>query len=86
MDFNTISFLMIGFKPVSITSYWLSNYIIYEFVLNDPGFMSVRGSKKASKTISSPCKPEGNATHRVHRTFSPEIVLMGGYNTHVFAT
>jgi hypothetical protein len=46
--------------------------------------MSVRVSNKASKTIDPPSKPEGNVVHRVHRAFSPEIVLMGGYNTHVF--
>jgi hypothetical protein len=53
--------------------------------LSDPGFMSVRGSNKASKTIGPPGKPEGNTVHRVHCVVSPEIVLMGGYNTHVFA-
>jgi hypothetical protein len=59
-------------------------YILFDFVLSDPGFMFVRGSNKASKTIDPPGKPEGNAAHKVHCTVSPEIVLMGGYNTHVF--
>jgi hypothetical protein len=46
--------------------------------------MSVQGSNKSSKTIGPPGKPEGNVAHRVHCSVSPEIVLMGGYNTHVF--
>jgi hypothetical protein len=51
--------------------------------LSDTGFMYVRGSKKSSKTIGPPGNPEGNV-HRVHCAVSPEIVLMGVYNTHVF--
>jgi hypothetical protein len=47
--------------------------------------MSVWGSKKASKTIGPLGKPESNAVHRVHCAVSLEIVLMGVYNTHVFA-
>jgi hypothetical protein len=60
-------------------------YILYEFVLSDPRFMFVRGSNKASKNIVPLGKPEGNTVRRVHCAVSPEIVLMGGYNTHVFA-
>jgi hypothetical protein len=48
--------------------------------------MSVQGSNKASKTIIPLGKPKGNATHRVNCVISPEIVLMGGYNTHVFVS
>jgi hypothetical protein len=48
--------------------------------------MFVWGSNKASKTISPPGKLEGNAAHRVHCAVSPKIVLMGGYNTHVFSS
>jgi hypothetical protein len=59
-------------------------YIPYEFILSDLGFMSVQVSNKASKTIGPPGKPEGNTAHRVHCVVSPEIVLMGGCNTHVF--
>jgi hypothetical protein len=54
-----------------------------EFVLSDPGFMSVQGSNKASKTIDPPGKPEGNAAHKVHYIVSPEMFLMGGYNIQV---
>jgi hypothetical protein len=56
--------------------------ILYDFI--DPGFKSIQGSNKASKTISPPGKPEGNATHRMCCAVSPEIALMGGCNTHVF--
>jgi hypothetical protein len=37
--------------------------ILSEFI--DPGFMSVRVSNKASKTIGPPGKPEGNTTQNV---------------------
>jgi hypothetical protein len=47
--------------------------------------MFVWVSKKASKTIGPPGKPEGNTTHKVHNVVSPEITLMGVCNTHVFA-
>jgi hypothetical protein len=33
------------------------------YLVIDPGFMSVRVSNKASKTIGPPGKPEGNTTH-----------------------
>jgi hypothetical protein len=56
--------------------------ILSEFI--DPGFMSVRVSNKASKTIGPPGKPEGNTTHRMRCTVSPEIALMGGCKTQVF--
>jgi hypothetical protein len=42
----------------------LTSSILSEFI--DPGFMSVRVSNKASKTIGPPGKPEGNTTHRMH--------------------
>jgi hypothetical protein len=58
---------------------------LYPYLDCDPGFMSIWGSNKASKTIGPPGKPEGNTVHRVHCAVSPEIVLMGGCNTHVFA-
>jgi hypothetical protein len=48
--------------------------------------MFVRVSKKASKTIGPPSKPEGNTTHKMHFTVSPEIDLMGGCKTQVFTT
>jgi hypothetical protein len=48
--------------------------------------MYVWVSNKAYKTIGPPSKPKGNAAHRVPRAISPEIVLMGGCNTHVFTT
>jgi hypothetical protein len=56
---------------------------MFDFI--DREFMSVWVSNKASKTIGPSDKPEGNTVHGVHCAISPEIVLMGGCNTHVFA-
>jgi hypothetical protein len=47
--------------------------------------MSVWDSNKASKTIDPLGKPEGKEAYIVHYVVSPEIVLMGGFNTQVFA-
>jgi hypothetical protein len=41
----------------------------------DPGSNMNRFPTKPSKTINRPSKPEGNTTHRVHYTVSPEITL-----------
>jgi hypothetical protein len=60
------------------------SFIMSNFVSSDPGFTYVWVSNKASKTIGPPGKPKGNVAHIVHCTVSPEIVLMGCYNTHVF--
>jgi hypothetical protein len=63
----------------------------YNYVLIDSPPLSViqqvhvyGGSNKASKSICPTGKPEGNIAHRVHCAVSPEIVLMGDYNTQVF--
>jgi hypothetical protein len=41
----------------------------------DPGSDLNRFPTKPSKTIGPPGKPEGNTTHRMYCTVSPEIVL-----------
>jgi hypothetical protein len=82
-------------QPISSTQYSLVStndnkticwstisYILSK--VNDPGFMSVWGSNKASKNIGPPGKPEGNTVHRMRCIVSPKIDLMGGCNTHVF--
>jgi hypothetical protein len=60
--------------------------IMSEFLISDPGFMSIWVSNKASKTIAPHGKPVGNTTHRMHCAVSPEIDLMGGCNNQVFTT
>jgi hypothetical protein len=62
-------------------------YITYSSILSEfiePWFMSVHVSNKASKTIDTPGNLEGNTTHKMRCAVSPEIALMGGYNTQVF--
>jgi hypothetical protein len=43
--------------------------------LTDPGSDLNKLPTNPSKTIDPPGKPEGNTTHRVYYTVSPEIVL-----------
>jgi hypothetical protein len=64
----------------------LVTYVLSELVLSDPGFMSIRVSNQASRTIDRPGKLDENIVLKVHSVVSPDIVLMGGYKTNVFAS
>jgi hypothetical protein len=59
-----------------------SPFVLSELI--DLGFMYIRVSNKASKTIGPLGKPEGNATHKMRCVVLLEIALMGGCKTQVF--
>jgi hypothetical protein len=53
----------------------------------DPGSVpSLVSNNTLLKTIDPLGKPEGKTMHMMHCIVSPEIVLMGGCNTHILAT
>jgi len=75
-----------NFRHYLLDTCYLFIYSVWVCIFNlcDLGLIFVQGSNKSIKTISPPGKPEGNVAHKVLYIVSPEIVLIGGYNTHVF--
>jgi hypothetical protein len=74
---------------VGFVCYSTFSFIYYDLTLLsqiEPSSYLTSFQQNPSKTISSPSKPEGNATHRVYYAVSPEITLWVTGNTQVFAS